>query len=105
MLYPHPSADTDVSVRRLVAPRPMREDTDIPLVPAAFAQAIAYAALEQVTLKHDNPALSAVYQRKRTTLTREMEARYLGQPPRRIQRGGADFQVYPNIYGPLIYTP
>lgn len=105
MLYPHPSADTDVSVRRLVAPRPMREDTDIPLVPAAFAQAIAYAALEQVTLKHDNPALSAVYQRKRTTLTREMEARYLGQPPRRIQRGGADFQVYPNIYGPLTFTP
>mgnify|MGYP003646593381 FL=1 len=105
MLYPHPSTDTDMSVRRLVAPRPMREETDIPLVPAAFAQAIAYAALEQVTLKHDNPALSSVYQRKRTTLTREMEARYLGQPPRRIQRGGADFTAYPNVFGPLVFTP
>ena len=105
LLYPHPSADTDLSVRRLVAPRPMREDTDIPLVPAAFAQAIAYAALEQVTLKHDNAALSAVYARKRATLTREMEARYLGQPPRRIQRGGADFQTYPNPFGPLVFTP
>ena len=104
-LYPHPSADTSMGVRRLVAPRPMREDTDIPLVPAAFAQAIAYAALEQVTLKHDNAALSNVYQRKRTTLTREMEARYLGQPPRRIQRGGSDFRTYPNPFGPLTFTP
>ena len=104
-LYPHPSADTTMGIRRLVAPRPMREDTDIPLVPAAFSQAIAYAALEQVALKHDNPALSAVYQRKRVTLTREMEARYLGQPPRRIQRGGSDIQRYPNIFGPLTFTP
>jgi len=105
LLYPHPSADTEVSVRRLVAPRPMREETDIPLVPAAFAQAIAYAALEQVTLKHDNAALSAVYQRKRLTLTREMEARYLGQPPRRIQRGSPDFRAFPNLFGPLVFTP
>jgi hypothetical protein len=83
----------------------MREDTDTPLVPAAYAQAIAYAALEQVTLKHDNASLSTVYERKRRQLTREMEARYLGQPPRRIQRGGRAINVYPNPFGPLTFTP
>ena len=104
-LYPHPSSDADISVRRLIAARPMREDTDTPLVPAAYAQAIAYAALEQVTLKHDNASLSTVYERKRRQLTREMAARYLGQPPRRIQRGGRAINVYPNPFGPLTFTP
>jgi hypothetical protein len=104
-LYPHPSSDTGFSIRRLISPSPMLEDQDVPLVPQAYAQAIAYAALEQITLKHDNATLSAVYERKRQQLQRELEARFLGKPIRRIRRGGGLPIAYPNPFGPLIYTP
>ena len=104
-LYPHVSADTRFSIRRLITPSPMLEDQDVPLVPQAYAQAIAYAALEQITLKHDNSTLSAVYERKRQQLQRELEARFLGKPPRRIRRGGGLPVAYPNPFGPLVYTP
>jgi hypothetical protein len=32
-LYPHPSSDRDMLVRRLISPTPMKEDQDVPLVP------------------------------------------------------------------------
>jgi hypothetical protein len=86
-LYPHPSADQDLTVRVLHAPRRMQEDQDSPLIPAAYAQVIAYAALEQLTLKVDNPALSQVYERKKALLIRSLEAKYLGEVPRRIIKG------------------
>ena len=38
----------------------MMEDQDAPLVPASYAQVIAYAALENLTLKVDNPALKTM---------------------------------------------
>ena len=104
-LYPHPSTDTRFSVRRLVTPSPMLEDQDVPLVPQAYAQAIAYAALEQISLKHDNATLSAVYERKRLKLQQELEARFLGRPPKRIRRGGGLPVAYPNPFGPLVFTP
>jgi len=104
-LYPHVSSDTRFTVRRLVAPRPMQEDQDVPLVPQAYAQVIAFAALEQVTLKHDNPTLSNVYERKRVKMMQELEARFLGKPPRRIIRGQGIPPIYPNPFGPLSYTP
>ncbi len=106
-LYPHPSADTRMRLRRLMAPQNMQEGHDIPLVPQAYAQVIAYAALEQVCLKHDNLALAQVYGRKKITLYQAMEARYLKGTPRRIIKGEAytNARYYPNPFGPLTFTP
>ncbi|MGA0313418.1 MAG: hypothetical protein ACO3N4_10150 [Ilumatobacteraceae bacterium] len=106
-LYPHPSADQDINARMVVAPTRMQEDQDVPLVPAAYAQIVAYAALEALTLKVDNPALSQVYMRKKDTLYKAMEQRYLKEVPRRIIKGTptAGYRFVRNPYGPLTYTP
>jgi hypothetical protein len=103
MLYPHPSADQDLSVRVVIAPPRLEEDQDAPLMPEAYSQIIAYAALEQLTLKVDTPALSQVYERKKMLLLRGLEARYLGEVPRRIRKGNPalGMRYYPNPFGPL----
>lgn len=105
--YPHPSADQDMTVRTVVAPDKMLEDQDSPLIPADYAQVIAYAALEFLTLKVDNPALSAVYERKKTVLIRGMEGRYLGEVPRRLVKGNptAGWRYVTNPFGKLTFTP
>jgi len=106
-LYPHPSENTRMRLRRLMAPQDMQEDHDTPLVPEAYAQVIAYAAMEQLCLKHDNAALSQVYARKKMALFQAMEARYLKGVPRRIIKGEryTNARYYPNPYGPLTFTP
>lgn len=105
-LYPHPAGDQLVNVRAVINPERMQEDQDAPLVPASYAQIIAYAALEQLTLKVDNPALSAVYARKKDVLYRGMEARFLGQVPRRIIKGNptAGYRFTRNPFGPLTFS-
>jgi hypothetical protein len=105
-LYPHPSADQDLDVRHIVAPKRMQEDQDAPLVPAAYAQMVAYAALENLTLKVANPALSQVYGRKKALLYKAMEQRYLKEVPRRIIKGTptAGYRFVRNPYGKLTFT-
>ena len=105
-LYPHPSQDQLLNVRTLINPERMQEDQDAPLVPASYAQILAYAALEQLALKVDNPALSAVYSRKKEVLYRGMEARFLGQVPRRIIKGNptAGYRFVRNPFGPLTFS-
>ena len=104
-LYPHPSSDRDMLVRRLISPTPMKEDQDVPLVPESYAQIIAYAALEQVALKHDSPALSEVYRRKKVLLYQGMEQRFLGAPARRIVKAGGGANYAAAWYGPLKLLP
>ncbi len=106
-LYPHPSADQNLNVRLLLHPSRLQEDQDSPLVPAAYSQIIAYAALENLTLKVDNPALSAVYARKKDVLYRGMEQRYLKAVPRRILKGTptAGYRYVRNPFGKLTFTP
>ena len=106
-LYPHPSGDQSLNVRCLLHPARLQEDQDSPLVPAAYSQIIAYAALENLTLKVDNPALSAVYARKRDVLYRGMEQRYLKAVPRRIIKGTptAGYRYVRNPFGKLTFTP
>jgi hypothetical protein len=105
-LYPHPSGDQDVNVRQVIAPTRMQEDQDVPLVPAAYAQVIAYAALEALSLKVDNAALSQVYQRKKEVLYKAMEQRYLKEVPRRIIKGTptAGYRFVRNPFGPLRFS-
>lgn len=106
-LYPHPSANQLLDVRTLIAPDKMLEDQDAPLCPAAYAQILAYAALEILALKVNTPALSTVYARKKALLLRAMEARYLGQIPRRIRKGSPALgqQFMPNPFGKMVFTP
>jgi len=106
-LYPHPSVDQGLNVRMVVTPQRMMEDQDAPLVPASYAQVIAYAALENLTLKVDNPALSAVYARKKDTLFKGMEQRFLQAVPRRIVKGTptAGYRYMTNPFGKLTFVP
>jgi len=106
-LYEHPSADQNLLVRILANPEKMIERQDTPIIPASYAQVIAYMALETLILKVDNPALAQVYERKRATAYKGMEARFLGKPSRRIIKGSPATQqrFFPNIYGPLTFTP
>ena len=106
MLYPHPSADQDLNVRMVINPPRLQEDQDAPLVPHAYAQLIAFAALENLTLKVDNPALAAVYQRKKEVLYKAMEQAYLKATPRRIIKGNptAGYRYVKNPFGPLTFT-
>ena len=104
LLYPHPTADQPLRIRRLIAPQKMVEDQDTPLIPEAFSQVIAYTALEQLCTKADNLAMAQVYARKAASLYAQMEQQYLGQPPRRIVKGqGAE--PWPNLFGQLRFTP
>ena len=106
-LYPHPSADQNLDCRMLISPSRMLEDQDAPLIPAAYAQIIAYAALENVTMKVANPALSQVYMRKKDTLYKGMEQAYLKAVPRRLIKGTptAGYRYVTNPFGPLRLHP
>lgn len=102
-LYPHPSGDQKLDVRMLISPSRLLEEQDAPLIPAAYAQVIAYAALENVTLKVSNPALSNVYASKKMRMFMGMEQTYLKMVPRRIVKGtpGLSSRYGTNPFGPL----
>jgi len=106
-LYPHPSADQELDCRMLISPSRMQEDQDAPLVPSAYAQLIAYAALENITMKVSNPALSQVYMRKKDTLYKGMEQAYLKAVPRRMIKGtpNAGYKFMTNPFGQLRLLP
>jgi hypothetical protein len=67
---------------------------------------IAYAALEALALKVDNPALSQVYARKRDTMYKAMEQAYLKAVPRRIIKGTptAGYRFVRNPFGKLTFS-
>ena len=106
-LYPHPAGDQELDCRMLISPSRMMEDQDAPLIPAAYAQLIAYAALENITMKVSNPALSQVYMRKKDTLYKGMEQAYLKAVPRRMIKGTptAGYKFITNPFGPLRLLP
>jgi len=106
-LYPHPAGDQELDCRMLISPSRMMEDQDAPLIPAAYAQLIAYAALENITMKVSNPALSQVYMRKKDTLYKGMEQTYLKAVPRRMIKGTptAGYKFITNPFGPLRLLP
>ena len=106
-LYPHPAGNQQLDVRMVVNPPRMQEDQDAPIIPASYAQVIAYAALETLSLKVANPALSQVYARKKQILFQGMEARFLQMVPRRIIKGSptAGYKYVRNPFGKLVFTP
>lgn len=107
LLYPHPSGDQAVLTRSLIAPAKMYEDQDAPLIPAAYAELIAFDALESLTSKLGNEALSQVYARKKLVKYQGFEQAYLKVVPRRIIKGSPAVQgrYGMNPYGPLRLIP
>lgn len=105
-LYPHPSGDNAMRIRRAFNPSPMIEDTDVPLIPEAYALIIAYAALEVLCLKHGDKALSVMYARKKKDMYDQMAARYLVKVSQRLVRGEGLASPYAGqIHGPVTFTP
>lgn len=102
-LYPHPSADTRINVRRLLVPQDMEEAQDTPAVPSAYARVLAYEALSQLAIKADQAPLAAAFERKMQMVYKGMEQRYLGKPSRRIVKNSSG-GIYPTIFGPLTFT-
>lgn len=102
-LYPHPSSDQRMTVRRLLVPQDMEEQQDTPAVPSAYARLLAYEAMAQLAIKSDQSALSAAFERKRALMYRGMEQRYLGKPSRRLIKNGSS-AVFPAVFGPLTFT-
>ncbi len=102
-LYPHPSSDTFINVRRLLVPQDMEEAQDTPAVPSAYARVLAYEALAQLAIKADQAPLAAAFERKMQMVYRGMEQRYLGKPSRRIVKNSSG-GIYPTIFGPMTFT-
>ena len=105
-LYPHPSGDQNIEVRAIAAAPRLYEDQDAPILPHAYCEILALAALEKLAIKLSNPALSEVYSRKKAVMFQGMESAYLRLAARRLVRGGGVAQLYsPNPFGPLRFTP
>jgi hypothetical protein len=106
-LYPHPSADQQLLIRHVRAPRRLLEDQDAPLIPASHSEVLAYATLESLSLKVSNPALAEVYARKKAQVIASLEQAFLQRVPRRIVKGLpiAGQRYVSNPFGPLKFTP
>lgn len=105
-LYPHPSGNNAMRIRRAINPSPMIEDQDVPLVPEAYAIIIAYAALEVLCLKQGDKVLSTMYARKKKDMYDQMGARYLVQVSQRLVRGAGLASPYGGqLHGPVTFTP
>lgn len=106
-LYPRQSEELHYSVRYLARPRPLYEPSDTPDIPAAHRVVIAYLALVQLLMKADNPAESALYEKRANNELLKMERRYLIEAARRIVVGdfaSAGTQRF-NRFGPLRQVP
>lgn len=86
-LYPRQSEQMTLQVRCLVDHRPMVEDNDTSIIPAAHRMVIAYRALYEVLVKHNNPTLAELYRKRYDYNLLQLERRYLSQPSRRLVKG------------------
>ncbi len=87
-LYPHGASLGYLTVRRLITPAPMKEDQDVPLIPAPHARVIGFVALEAYLNKQGQPQLAAIQAAQASDVVKQMEQRYLTTPQSRTFRGG-----------------
>jgi len=105
-LYPRQSADYEITVRYLYRPPELVEDHDSPEFPSAHHPILAYMALREIFVKHDNMQQANLYDRKVNIEILKMEQRYLTQTPRRWIKeamGSQGLDVLP-IYTPLVHS-
>lgn len=86
-LYPRQSEQMTLQIRYLADHRPMVEDNDTSIIPAAHRMMIAYRALYEVLVKHNNPTLAELYRKRYDAGLLQLERRYLSQPSRRLVKG------------------
>ena len=105
-LYPRQSTDTEVVVRYQYRPMMLIEDTDAPEYPASHHQYLAYRALSDLYVKHDNIPQHKIYLDKAETEMLKMEQRYLTEISRRWVKSGhqGDLGSYRDKWGRLTHA-
>lgn len=98
-LYPRQSEDYVFTVRYMRRHDPMVEDGDVSAVPPDQRMVIAYHALADVLMKHNNATQSELYRRRADQMMLRIERRYLITPSRRIVKGNWLTNMAPNGYG------
>ena len=97
-LYPRQDKDYVFTIRYMQAHKPMREDSDVSAIPPDQRMIIAYKALADVLIKHDNPVQSELYRKRYEAMLLKLEKRYLITPSRRIVKGNWLSNMEPNSY-------
>jgi hypothetical protein len=97
-LYPRQDKDYIFTIRYMQAHQPMREDSDVSAIPPDQRMIIAYKALADVLIKHDNPVQSELYRKRYEAMLLKLEKRYLITPSRRIVKGNWLANMEPNSF-------
>jgi hypothetical protein len=95
-LYPRQDQDYVFTIRYMEQHQVMREDSDVSSIPPEFRMTIAYKALSDIFIKHDNMPQSELYRRRFDELLLKLERRYLITPSRRIVKGNWLVNMEPN---------
>tara|TARA_R110002074_G_scaffold157135_2_gene313732 strand:- start:3056 stop:4351 length:1296 start_codon:yes stop_codon:yes gene_type:complete len=97
-LYPRQDKDYTFTIRYMQNPPPMVEDNDTSAVPPDQRMVIAYKALADILMKHDNMTQSELYRRRFDEELLRLEKRYLISPSRRIVKGNWLANMEPNSF-------
>ena len=97
-LYPRQDKDYVFTVRYMQRHKPMQEDGDVSAIPPDHRMLIAYKALSDIFIKHDNLTQSELYRRRFDEMLLRLERRYLITPARRIVKGNWLTNMEPNSF-------
>lgn len=82
-LYPRQDLNYDMTVRYMYRPKRLLDSEDTPEFPSAHHQILAYMALREIFIKHDNNAQAELYAKKSAQEMLKMEQRYLNNIAKR----------------------
>lgn len=82
-MYPRQDQDYSLTIRHMYRPKELIDDADTPEFPSAHHQILAYMALRDIFVKHDNDAQSQLYSRKVVQEMLKIEQRYLNSIAKR----------------------
>ena len=97
-LYPRQDKDYNFQVRYMVRHQTMQEDNDVSLIPPAHRMIVAYKALADVLVKHDNPSQAELYRKRFEQELLQLEKRYLITPSKRLVKGNWLTNMEPNSF-------
>lgn len=97
-LYPRQDQDYTFNLRYMQRHTAMQEDNDVSAIPPDHRMLIAYKALADIFIKHDNPTQSELYRRRFDEMLLRLERRYLITPARRIVKGNWLVNMEPNSF-------
>jgi hypothetical protein len=106
-LYPRQDKDYIFQVRYMVRHQTMQENNDVSLIPPAHRMIIAYKALADVLVKHDNASQAEMYRKRFEQELLQLEKRYLISPSKRLVKGNWLTNMEPNSfnrYTTLVHT-